>query len=114
MHPTDALLLLSTYTGSGANFTRELVGRTACVRPGQYDGLKYCGDRVQQVATTLDKCGGYAARDGVYKYHVTPICLQQQLRCVWCCVHLESKVFLDVSIPTTEYISMFTFVSGHR
>lgn len=29
---------------------------------------------------SIDKCGGYASRDGIYKYHVAPTCLLQQLR----------------------------------
>ena len=27
----------------------------------------------------MDKCGGYASNNGVYKYHITPVCLLQQL-----------------------------------
>jgi hypothetical protein len=68
------------YLGGAGNYSRELVGRTACPRTSDYDGLRYCGDRVQAVATEIDKCGGYAGRDGAYKYMVTPACLQQQLR----------------------------------
>ena len=74
------MTLLLLYLGGHADYTRELVGRTSCQRPGDYDGLRYCGDRVQAVATELDKCGGYADTDGVYKYQVTPVCLLQQLR----------------------------------
>lgn len=68
--------------GNSSNFTREVFGRTSCARPGQYDGLRYCGDKVQAVGRSIDKCGGYAGRDGVYKYLMTPTCLQQQLRYV--------------------------------
>jgi hypothetical protein len=68
------------YLGGAGNYSRELVGRTACPRTSDYDGLRYCGDRVQAVATEIDKCGGYAGRDGAYKYMVTPACLQKQLR----------------------------------
>ena len=66
--------------GGVGNYTRELVGRTSCTRPGEYDGLRYCGDSVHVAARAMDKCGGYAGRDGVYKYLVTPACLQAQLR----------------------------------
>lgn len=66
--------------GPTADYSRELVGRTACTRPSDFDGLRYCGDSVQAVATAIDKCGGFAGRDGVYKYLVTPACLQKQLR----------------------------------
>ena len=32
------------------------------------------------IGRSIDKCGGYAGKDGVYKYHVAPVCLLQQLR----------------------------------
>jgi hypothetical protein len=49
------------------------------VQPGKLDGIRYCGDAVAATAHETDKCGGMAGRDGVYKYHTTPVCLQQQL-----------------------------------
>ena len=67
-------------SGKNPDFAKEVYGRTSCARPGQYDGLRYCGDAVKEVARSIDKCGGYAGRDGVYKYLVTPACLQAQLR----------------------------------
>lgn len=39
---------------------------------------RYCGDAVRKFGTQFDKCGGFSARDVVYKYHVAPVCLQQQ------------------------------------
>jgi hypothetical protein len=34
---------------------------------------------VLERAREFDKCGGFAGRDGAYKYQVTPACLQNQL-----------------------------------
>lgn len=48
------ITLIFASAGHSGNYTKELYGRTSCVRPGQYNGLLYCGDAVRTV-------GEYAA-----------------------------------------------------
>jgi len=62
------------------DYSKAVYGRTSCAIPGKYDGLLHCGDAIRTYGQEFDKCGGYAsARDGLYKYHVAPTCLLQQL-----------------------------------
>jgi len=62
-----------------SDFSAAAVGRTACTRPGRLDGLLYCGNVIEKMASKMDMCGGVADDEGTYKYLVAPTCLLQQL-----------------------------------
>ncbi len=55
------------------------ISSTACSFNGEDDGIKYCGNIVKDIGSTIDKCGGYADKYGIYRYHITPTCLMDTL-----------------------------------
>ena len=65
----------------GTDATSLSVGEkhTACNFSGDHDGVLFCGDEVPVAAARMDRCAGFADRSGIYKYHIAPACLIEQL-----------------------------------
>jgi hypothetical protein len=80
---------------SGAS-SEEVRDSRACDLNGQRDGIRVCGDAVQEDYRTFDRCGGHANSDGVYHYHIPPACLLQQL----------STSTVSVSAPSADTSTM--------
>lgn len=55
------------------------ISSTSCSLHGEDDGIKYCGNIVKNIGPTIDKCGGYADKYGIYRYHINPTCLMDTL-----------------------------------
>ncbi len=55
------------------------ISSTPCSLHGEDDGIKYCGNIVKEIGLSIDKCGGYADKYGIYRYHITPTCLMDTL-----------------------------------
>lgn len=69
----------STLFGTDTYALAPYQKHSPCPVNGEQDGVLYCGDEVPVVAALMDKCGGYADKEGRYKYHVPPVCLIDQL-----------------------------------
>lgn len=72
--------------GSYGNPLEVLDGQTTCFVSNGQRGRRYCGDILPKIGVKVDKCGGsegfYRGQSiigDLYRYHMLPVCLYQQL-----------------------------------
>lgn len=78
-HAASDLSLSGYLFGTGTATLVPGEQHTACAIQGQDDGVLFCGDEIPVAAARMDRCGGVSDKQGVYKYHLAPVCLMDQL-----------------------------------
>ena len=93
---------------SPSDYGHSASGRTACPLRGSADGVFSCGDMVRSRGRDFDKCGGYTdPTSGEYSYHMSPVCLLQQLQAA----RQNLTTLAVVSTPVTGYETTISYAS---
>ena len=80
-------------------------GKVPCSLHGLNDGIQYCGDAVQLDGREFDKCGGHSDYDGVYHYHIAPVCLIEQMLSIKNLTGVNTPVKDDSFVKISDFAS---------